>query len=112
MAVPFRRTGKTAKRKRRTHYKLTAPCLVIDENTGEFTLPHHVTKNCGYYKGKKVLFEKEKTQAAATTAKPEPKEKTAKFATEKKANKEAVKKPQVKSQKAPSVKNKTVSGGK
>ena len=29
MAVPFRRTGKTAKRKRRTHFKLTAPALVV-----------------------------------------------------------------------------------
>ena len=29
MAVPFRRTSKTAKRKRRTHYKLSKPTLVL-----------------------------------------------------------------------------------
>ncbi|MDO8059434.1 50S ribosomal protein L32 ['Crotalaria aegyptiaca' phytoplasma] len=29
MAVPFRRTSKTAKRKRRTHYKLKTPTLVL-----------------------------------------------------------------------------------
>ncbi len=55
MAVPFRRTGKTARRKRRTHYKLTKPCLVICPENGEYTLPHRVTKNAGfYYKGKKI----------------------------------------------------------
>lgn len=111
MAVPFRRTGKTAKRKRRTHYKLTQPHLIVDKNTGEFTLAHHVTKNCGYYKGKKILFEKEKVETATTT-KPEVKEKATKFVADKKQTKEPVKKQQVKTQKTPSVKNKTVSGGK
>ena len=59
MAVPFRRTGKTAKRKRRTHKKLTAPALVVCPQTGEFTLPHRVTPNSGYYKGELVLTKKE-----------------------------------------------------
>ncbi|MCK9235079.1 MAG: 50S ribosomal protein L32 [Acholeplasmataceae bacterium] len=59
MAVPFRRTGKTAKRKRRTHYKLKAPALVVCPQTGEFTLPHRVTPNSGYYKGQQVLTKKE-----------------------------------------------------
>lgn len=58
MAVPFRRTGKTAKRKRRTHKKLQAPSLVVCPNTGEYTLPHRVTPNSGYYKGQKVLDSK------------------------------------------------------
>lgn len=58
MAVPFRRTSKTAKRKRRTHYKLQAPTLVVCKETGEFTLPHRVTKNSGYYKGRLVLSAK------------------------------------------------------
>jgi len=55
MAVPFRRTGKTATRKRRTHQKLKTPTLVVDPNTGEFTLPHRVTPNSGYYKGQLIL---------------------------------------------------------
>ena len=42
MAVPFRRTSKTVKRKRRTHDKLTAPTLVTCPNCGEYTLPHKV----------------------------------------------------------------------
>ncbi|OHE51094.1 MAG: 50S ribosomal protein L32, partial [Tenericutes bacterium RIFOXYD12_FULL_36_9] len=46
-------------RKRRTHFKLTAPALVVCPQTGEFTLPHRVTPNSGYYKGQQVLTKKE-----------------------------------------------------
>ncbi len=60
MKSSFRRTGKTAKRKRRTHKKLKAPALVTCPQTGEFTLPHRVTPNSGYYKGQQVLTKKEK----------------------------------------------------
>ncbi|CAP18495.1 50S ribosomal protein L32 [Candidatus Phytoplasma mali] len=58
MAVPFRRTSKTVKRKRRTHYKLSAPNLVVCPITKNFTLPHRVTKNSGYYKDKLYLANK------------------------------------------------------
>ena len=51
MAVPFRRTSKTAKRKRRTHYKLTKPTLVVDPQTGDLVLPHRVSPFTGEYKG-------------------------------------------------------------
>jgi len=60
MAVPFRRTGKTRKRKRRSHQALKAPTLVVCPNTGEFTLPHRVTPNSGYYKGELILEKKSK----------------------------------------------------
>ncbi len=60
MAVPFRRTSKTAKRKRRTHYKLNKPTLVVCPETNNFTLPHRVTLNSGYYKGKLILSKKKK----------------------------------------------------
>ena len=38
MAVPFRRTSKTAKRKRRTHFKLNVPGMVSCPNCGEMKL--------------------------------------------------------------------------
>ncbi|BAD04283.1 MAG: 50S ribosomal protein L32 [Candidatus Phytoplasma asteris] len=66
MAVPFRRTGKTAKRKRRTHYKLSNPALVLCKETNTFTLSHRVTKNSGYYKGKLIL-ENKPSKAQKTT---------------------------------------------
>ncbi len=59
MAVPFRRTGKTRKRKRRTHYKLQKPTLVVDKNTGDFVMPHRVNPMTGEYKGKVVIADDE-----------------------------------------------------
>lgn len=55
MAVPFRRTSKTKKRKRRTHYKLNLPGMAVCPNCGEMKLAHRVCKECGYYKGEPVL---------------------------------------------------------
>lgn len=55
MAVPFRRTSKTAKRKRRTHFKLQVPGMVSCPNCGEMKLAHRVCKACGTYKGKEVV---------------------------------------------------------
>lgn len=47
MAVQQRRTSKTRRDKRRTHYKLTAPTLVKCPVCGEMKLPHHACPNCG-----------------------------------------------------------------
>lgn len=55
MAVPFRKTSKTRKRLRRTHYKLIVPGMVKCPECGELKLPHRVCKACGTYKGSDVL---------------------------------------------------------
>ncbi|MET3575858.1 50S ribosomal protein L32 [Bhargavaea ullalensis] len=57
MAVPKRRTSKTAKRQRRTHFKLQVPGMVACDNCGEPKLAHRVCKECGHYKGKQVVGE-------------------------------------------------------
>ena len=54
MAVPFRKISKTRKRKRRTHYKITAAGTVKCPNCGATIKPHRVCKECGYYDGKKL----------------------------------------------------------
>lgn len=59
MAVPFRKTSKSAKRKRRTHFKLNAPTMIVCPNCGELTLSHQVCKKCGFYKGKLVVEPKQ-----------------------------------------------------
>ena len=59
MAVPKRRTSKTAKRKRRTHFKLNVPGMVICPNCGEMKLSHRVCKECGHYNGRAVVEAKE-----------------------------------------------------
>ncbi|WP_078381002.1 50S ribosomal protein L32 [Sutcliffiella halmapala] len=55
MAVPFRRTSKTVKRKRRTHFKLQVPGMVECPSCGEMKLSHRVCSSCGTYKGKEVV---------------------------------------------------------
>ncbi|NLX91170.1 MAG: 50S ribosomal protein L32 [Firmicutes bacterium] len=55
MAVPKRRTSKTRRDKRRTHWKLAAPALVSCPQCHEFKLPHHICGHCGYYKGKEIV---------------------------------------------------------
>ncbi|RLC47719.1 MAG: 50S ribosomal protein L32 [Candidatus Cloacimonadota bacterium] len=55
MAVPKRKTSKSRKRKRRTHYKISAPTLTECSHCGEPKLPHNLCMNCGYYKGKQIL---------------------------------------------------------
>ena len=58
MAVPFRRTSKTAKRMRRTHFKLSVSGLVKCPNCGAMIKSHTVCPKCGYYNGKQVVTKK------------------------------------------------------
>ena len=55
MAVPQRRTSKTRRDKRRTHFKLNVPGMVACENCGELKLSHHVCKVCGTYKRREII---------------------------------------------------------
>ena len=55
MAVPQRRTSKTAKRLRRSHFKLTAPGISTCPHCGAMVRPHRVCPKCGYYKGKEIV---------------------------------------------------------
>lgn len=49
-----RRVSKTRKLKRRTHYKLEVPGMVVCPNCGELKLSHRVCPVCGHYNGKQV----------------------------------------------------------
>ncbi|RLC40792.1 MAG: 50S ribosomal protein L32 [Candidatus Coatesbacteria bacterium] len=60
MAHPKRRTSKSKKRKRRTHWKLSAPNLVKCSNCGSMMMPHQVCPECGYYNGRQVVVIEEK----------------------------------------------------
>jgi large subunit ribosomal protein L32 len=62
MAVPFRRTSKTAKRMRRTHFKLSVSGLVKCPNCGAMIKSHNVCPKCGYYNGKAVVTKAEKKE--------------------------------------------------
>lgn len=60
MAVPARRTSKTAKRLRRTHFKLSVTGVSVCSNCGELVKSHTVCPHCGYYDGKQVINKKSK----------------------------------------------------
>ncbi len=55
MPIPFRRTSKTRKAKRRTHQNLNAPSYQICSNCGSNVKNHSICKECGFYKGKQVI---------------------------------------------------------
>jgi large subunit ribosomal protein L32 len=58
MPNPKRRHSKTRGRKRRTHYKATAPAMSACSNCGEMKLNHSVCPSCGFYDGKSVILPK------------------------------------------------------
>ena len=54
MAVPQKRTGKSAQATRRANWKATKPEVTTCPNCGAFVLAHTVCTACGFYKGKAV----------------------------------------------------------
>ncbi len=55
MAVPKRKTSKTRKRKRRTHWRLASPGLARCPNCNQACRPHSVCPSCGFYAGREVV---------------------------------------------------------
>lgn len=56
MAVPKKRTSKSAKGMRRSHDHLTfSEAVDVCENCGETHLRHRVCAKCGFYRGRPVL---------------------------------------------------------
>jgi large subunit ribosomal protein L32 len=64
MAVPFHRTSKTRKLKRRTHFKLKVTGLVTCSNCGKLIRSHTVCPSCGFYAKKQIIQVGEKVAAA------------------------------------------------
>ncbi|MFH2094227.1 MAG: 50S ribosomal protein L32 [Bacteroidota bacterium] len=58
MAHPKRKTSKTRRDKRRTHYKASDLTLSKCSNCGATTQYHRVCPECGFYRGK-LAIEKE-----------------------------------------------------
>lgn len=58
MPNPTRKHSKTRGRKRRTHYKATAPTTMKCENCGEIKLTHRVCPNCGFYNKRSIVIPK------------------------------------------------------
>lgn len=60
MAVPKKKTSPSKRGMRRGGngtYKTSMPNVVINKETGEYQLPHHISKD-GHYNGRKVIDDK------------------------------------------------------
>jgi len=59
MAVPKKRTSKSKRNMRRSHHAIKLTNVSVNSVTGEYQLSHHISLADGYYRGKKVILEKE-----------------------------------------------------
>ena len=59
MANPKRKQSSSRSKKRRTHWKLTAPNVVECPHCYQPKLPHRACPNCGYYNERLVYMPKE-----------------------------------------------------
>jgi large subunit ribosomal protein L32 len=55
MANPKHKISKMRTRKRRTHYKLTAPAITLCPQCHEAKRPHYACLACGMYNGREVV---------------------------------------------------------
>jgi len=66
MAVPKKKTSKSKRNMRRSHDSLNRVNVIIDKDTGEYRLPHHMDKSSGAYNNKQIVVEKaEEAEAEA-----------------------------------------------
>lgn len=55
MAVPKKKTSKSKRDMRRSHHALGKINVIIDKETGEYRLPHHMNVLDGKYNGRQVI---------------------------------------------------------
>ena len=55
MAVPKKKTSKQKRNSRRSHHALKPVNIVIDKTTGEYRLPHHLSKEDGTYNNRQIV---------------------------------------------------------
>ncbi len=90
MAVPKKRTGKSAQAKRRANWKATVPATTKCTKCGAVVLTHTVCPECGSYKGKVVSIKHPEYKSEVEEAKKENKPKTKKVSNKKEETKSAV----------------------
>lgn len=91
MAVPKKRTGKSAQGHRRSNWKATKPEVTKCAKCGEVVLTHTVCTACGYYKGKAVSIKSPDYVETTIEEKKPVKKTTKKSETASKAKKAVVK---------------------
>jgi large subunit ribosomal protein L32 len=61
MAVPKKKTSKSKRDMRRSHHALGKINVIIDKETGEYRLPHHMNALDGKYNGMVISAKKTST---------------------------------------------------
>ena len=59
MAVPKKKTSKSKRNMRRSHDALGRINVIIDKDTGEYRLPHHMDASSGSHNNKQIVVEKD-----------------------------------------------------
>lgn len=59
MAVPKKKTSKSKRNMRRSHLALGRINIVVDSETGEYKLPHHMSLTDGTYNNRQVIIKKQ-----------------------------------------------------
>lgn len=56
MAVPKKKTSKSRRNMRRSHLALDKINVILDKETGEYRLPHHIDPSSGKYNNRMVII--------------------------------------------------------
>jgi len=55
MAVPKKKTSKSKRDMRRSHHAIARINVIVDKESGEYRLPHHMSLKDGTYNDRKVI---------------------------------------------------------
>lgn len=66
MAVPKKKTSKSRRDMRRSHLALGKVNVIVDSQTGEYKLPHHVSLVDGTYNNRQVIVKKAEAEEEET----------------------------------------------
>jgi large subunit ribosomal protein L32 len=58
MAVPKRKTTPSRQGMRRSHLALSKANPILDKDTGEYRLPHHIDTSSGKYNNREIIIKK------------------------------------------------------
>jgi large subunit ribosomal protein L32 len=58
MAVPKKKTSKSKRNMRRSHHALGKVNVIVDKDTGEYRLPHHIDSSSGVYNARQIIEQK------------------------------------------------------
>jgi len=71
MGLPGHRRTSSHKRRRASHFALSATSLTVCAHCKKPVVPHQACANCGYYRGRQVIKVKSKVLSRATKTKKE-----------------------------------------